>query len=67
MIETYRVLGREWEKELLREARRLQATEGARGVTPRRRGRRVGAFCGSALALLTRLRAAIPHPVSAAD
>ena len=67
MIETYRMLGKQWEEELLREARRLQAGDAARDVARRRRARRLASFRGTCRALLTRLRAARPDPVSTAD
>jgi len=63
VIETYRMLGKEREEELLREARRLQAGEAARRVTRRRRGRRVATLLRSRLAF-GKLRTAIPHLAS---
>ncbi len=67
MIETYRMLGKQREDELLREARRLQAGEAARGFGRRPRGRQLEALRGRCAALLTRVRSAMPRPASTAE
>jgi hypothetical protein len=67
VIETYRMLGKDREDELLREAQRLQAGEAARGFGPRASGRQLDALRGRWAALLTRLRGAMPRPASTAE
>jgi hypothetical protein len=60
VIETYRMLGKQREDDLLREARRLKAGEAAKGVRRRPRGRHLEAVRGRCAALLTRMRTAKP-------
>jgi hypothetical protein len=58
MFETYRMLGEQREAELLREARRLHASQGVRRdrLLRTRKRRLLSVFGNLAVALLTRLR-----------
>jgi hypothetical protein len=67
VIETYRMLGRQREDELLREARRLHAGQAARGFGRRPRRRQLEALRGRCGALLTKARSAPPRPASTAE
>ena len=67
MIETYRMLGQQREHELLREARRLDVGDAARGINRRSRIRLREAFRGGYTALLRRLGRALPRSTSTAE
>jgi hypothetical protein len=67
VIETHRMLGRQREEELLREARRLRAGEAAKGFGRRKRGPQLETLRGRCAALLTRARSAVPRPASTAE
>ena len=67
MIETYRMLGKQREDELLRDARRLQAGDAARRFGRRPRIRHLEAVRRGCVALLTSLRKAMPRPASTAE
>jgi len=62
--EMYRMLGKEREAELLREALRLQAGQTVRGRARGRRARPHDAVRGAGARLLTRLRSRMPRPAS---
>lgn len=67
MIETYRMLGKQREDELLREALRLQAGTAARGFGRRPRLPRLEALRGGCASLLMRLRSSMIRPASTAE
>jgi hypothetical protein len=66
MIETYRMLGKQREDELLREARRLQAGEAAKSCGGRGR-RRLATLYRLCSMLWARLRGAMPGQASTAE
>ena len=67
MIETYRMLGKQHEDELLREALRLQAGTAARGFGRRPRVLRLEALRRGCASLLMRLRSSMIRSASTAE
>jgi hypothetical protein len=59
VIETYRMLGKLREDELLREARRLQASGAARGSGPRLPARELDALRSTCAAMVAMLRSVV--------